>query len=211
METMLVTQALNELKTLDARLQREINPRDNIFVASAKTCESKVNPSTTKQEFIDRAKATMDSIDALIKRRAAIKAAIIESNANTTIEVCGEPMTVAQAIDLKSSIVYKKMVLSSLKSQLSSAVSNMNRQNDKMEQNIDALITTAFGKDSKQNIKEEDYATIANPYRKANEWSLVDPLRAEDKIKELTEYIEEFESTVDAKLQISNCITTISL
>lgn len=211
METMLVTQALNELKTLDARLQREINPRDNIFVASAKTCETKVNPSTTKQDFIDRAKSTMDSIDALIKRRAAIKAAIIESNANTVIEVCGEKMTVAQAIDLKSSIVYKKMVLSSLKGQLSNAVANMNRQNDKMEQNIDALITTAFGKDSKQNIKEEDYATIANPYRKANEWSLVDPLHAEDKIKELTEYIEEFESTVDAKLQISNCITTISL
>lgn len=41
--------------------------------------------------------------------------------------------------------------------------------------------------------------------------SLVDPLELDKKIAELEQYIEEFDATVDAKLQISNCITKIKV
>lgn len=47
--------------------------------------------------------------------------------------------------------------------------------------------------------------------RKSGEVSLVDPLELDKKIAELEQYIEEFDATVDAKLQISNCITKIEV
>ena len=47
----------------------------------------------------------------LISRRNKIKSAIIMSNAKTVVEVAGKQMTVAEAIDKKSSIEYEKELL----------------------------------------------------------------------------------------------------
>ena len=207
MEKMLVTQALNELKTLDARIGRAI--RSASFIAGAKTSDTKVAPGVTKEDFIKDAKASYDSVDDLIKRREAIKSAIIESNAKTMIDICGENISVAKAIDMKDSITYKKQLLNKMVTERDKVKTNVASQNIVMENKIDQLVSTAFGKESKQNIKPEDYDSIATPYRTANEYSLVDPLKLDDKIEELERYIEDFESTVDAKLQVSNCVTYI--
>ena len=125
------------------------------------------------------------------------------------VEICGEKIFVAKAIDMKDSIIYKKSLLVQMKSQRDKAKSNMVNQNITMENKIDQLVSTAFGKESKQNIKPEDYESIALPYRTANEYSLVDPLEIDKKIEDLERYIEDFEANIDSKLQVSNCITYI--
>ena len=205
MEKMLVTQGLNELKTLDSRINRAI--RGMNLVAAAKTSEKKVTPYITKEDFIKDAKATMDSISDLIKRRELIKNAIVESNAKTQIEICGETYSVAKVIDLKNSISYKKYLLNTMKQELADAQMEVSRHNKSMEQKIENLVATVYGKENKG--KTEDYDSIVIPYREREEYSLVDPIGIADKIDELEKYIEEFESTVDSKLQVSNCITTI--
>lgn len=205
MEKMLVTQGLNELKTLDARIMRTINNAN--FVASAKTSEKKVKPNVTKEEFTKDAKASMDSIYDLINRREKIKSAIVESNASTMIEVCGEKYSVAKVIDMKNSIMYKKCLLVKMKEQLAKAESNVAKNNSNMETRINELINTIYGKENK--TKSENFDSIVIPYREREEYSLVDPVNIKNVIEELEKFIEEFESTVDSKLQISNCITTI--
>lgn len=205
MEKMLVTQGLNELKTLDSRINRAI--RNSSFVASAKTSEKKVTPYITKEDFIKEAKSAMDSIGDLITRREAIKNAIVESNAKTQIEICGETYSVAKVIDMKNSISYKKFLLNTMKQQLADSQLEVERHNRAMEQKIDNLVATVYGKETKG--KAEDYDSIVIPYREREEYSLVDPIGIVDKIDELERFIEEFESTVDSKLQVSNCITTI--
>lgn len=208
MEKMLVTQGLNELKTLDSRITREI--MNSVFVGSAKTCDKNITPGYSKVDFNSKAKSSWDSIQSLIDRRELIKAAIVESNANTLVDVCGEKMSVAKAIDLKNSINYKKILLSTMKSQFADAIGVMSRANAKMESQIDNLVETSFGaKDGKTSIKESDYEAIAKPYREHNEVSLVDPLDIEKQIEAPETYIDEFTATIDQVLQISNCITTI--
>ena len=59
----------------------------------------------------------------MIKRRNQIKSAIIASNAVTMVEVAGVRMTVAEAIDKKSSIGYEKELLARLSEQFTDAVS----------------------------------------------------------------------------------------
>lgn len=207
MERMLVTQALNELKLLDSRISRAINTAT--LIEAAKTSCSKVSSGVAKEEFIEKAHASNNSVLDLIKRREMIKSAVIESNAKTMIEICGASVSIARAIDMKGSIVYYKQLLTRMISQRDAAKLLVVSQNVAMEGKIDQLVTTAFGKESKQNIKPEDYDSIAVPYRTSNEYSLVDPLCLDKKIEELERYIEDFESNIDSKLQVSNCVTYI--
>lgn len=209
MTEMLVTEALNELKTLDSRIDRAIKTAK--FIADAKTADNKVTPSKTKEDFKTEAQSSYDTIDSLIKRRDNIKAAIVASNATTTVDICGETMTVAKAIDTKASLAYKKTLLRAMKNQRDLAVSSMNSKNADLEKKIDNVVMTSFTAKDKSAVKPEDYDSIAVPMRKSGEVSLVDPLELDKKIAELEQYIEEFDATVDAKLQISNCITKIEV
>ena len=209
MEKMLVTQALNELKTLGSRIDRAIAEAD--FITASKVSEKNAAPGKTKDVFNKEAKTSMQQINDLIERREKIKAAVIASNAVTEVEIGGVKMTVAKAIDTKDSIEFKQDLLNMMKAQYAQAMKKVEDANQKMEKKIDDLVTTAYGKDGKDKIQESDFDAIAKPYRSANETGLVDPLGIEKKIKELSEYIEAFKSNVDSVLQISNCTTFIEV
>lgn len=205
MEKLLVTQALNELKLLDSRIVNEICKSK--FVASAKTVEKNITPYCSKENFITKAKSSFDSINALIERKSKIKAAVIASNATTKVEINGVTMTVAEALELKTSIGYKQDMLTDMKSQLASAKSEMEKKNLDLERKIDNILETMVSKDAK--TKKDDFKEITDPMRTNGEYSLVDPLRIEDVIEKLENEIDGFKSNVDSVLQISNCITTI--
>lgn len=204
-EKMLVTRALNELKLLDARITREIAEAD--FVAAAKTKDEKVHPHMTKKEYCDKAKARFQSIQDLIDRRAKIKAAIVESNAVTMVDIHGMKMTVAAAIDMKMSIEYWIDLNREIKRQHTDAVALANKKNLDMEKSIDKYLESMFGSEAKSN--KDKYIDNVTPIREANEYSLVDPINAEEESKKLTDMISGFQSEVDSVLQISNCTTWI--
>ena len=207
MEKMLVTVALNELKLLDSRIIKEIDRGS--FISSAKKSNPKVSPAMSKEEFIEEAKSKFNSVKDLIERRAKIKAAIVDSNAKTEVEIDGVKMTRADAIERKSSINYEKLMLNELKDQLNIHTAKVNSSNYEVDNKIDSLVQAAYGKEGKNNIKQEDYDAIAKPYREANEWDIVDPLNLKDVIEEMEKRIDGFESNVDSALQISNCTTYI--
>ena len=204
---MLVTVALNELKLLDSRIIKEIDRGS--FISSAKKSNPKVSPAMSKEEFIEEAKSKFNSVKDLIERRSKIKAAIVDSNAKTEVEIDGVKMTRADAIERKSSINYEKLMLNELKDQLNIHTAKVNSSNYEVDNKIDSLVQAAYGKEGKNNIKQEDYDAIAKPYREANEWDIVDPLNLKDVIEEMEKRIDGFESNVDSALQISNCTTYI--
>lgn len=209
-ETMLVTQALNELKTLDGRINRKI--KESTFVSGAKSSDKNVTPGYSKEDFNVDAKSNEQSIVDLIKRRERIKSAVVHSNAITVIEKLH--MTVAQAIDTKTSIAYKKTLLSYMVNQYNNAVATVNKHNSDVDYQINAMLNSMYnsGKDKdKKTYSEEDYNAIATPYKANNGWELVDPLNIKDEIDSLRKEIEDFESCVDSELQISNCTTTITI
>lgn len=206
MEKMLVTQALNELKLLDDRINKAIN--DAVLVIAAKRSEKKVNPNLTKEEFEIRAKAGYQSVLDLIERRKKIKAAVVTSNAMTKVIVHGEEMTVAEAIERKSTIDYEISLLRQMQSQWGVQNREMNMQNIRMEERIDKYIETFVGKDTSK-AKDNELEAMIKPMRESGEYALVDPLSIEKKIADLDDYIKGFKSEVDAVLQISNCNTYI--
>ena len=209
MEQILVTKGLNELKLLDSRINRKIEEGE--FIAAAKLSVQNVNGKTTKEAYKANAKADYQSIVDLIKRRNNIKSAIIQSNAVTKVDIAGKIMTVAEAIDKKSSIEYEISLLEKLTMQYKTSSDIIIKENEKVDYSIEQLLNTAYGKEGKEKITQASYDAIAEPYRKANEYGLVDALDGEKLIKEMKDKIERFLSEVDTTLQISNSTTIINI
>ena len=209
MEQILVTKGLNELKLLDSRINRKIEEGE--FIAAAKLSVQNVNGKITKEAYKANAKADYQSIVDLIKRRNNIKSAIIQSNAVTKVDIAGKIMTVAEAIDKKSSIEYEISLLEKLTMQYKTSSDIIIKENEKVDYSIEQLLNTAYGKEGKEKITQASYGAIAEPYRKANEYGLVDALDGEKLIKEMKDKIERFLSEVDTALQISNSTTIINI
>lgn len=209
MEKMLVTKGLNELKLLDKRIYSKISKGE--FVGAAKNSAINVDGKVTKEAFRANAKADYQSISDLIKRRNFIKSAIIKSNAVTMVEVAGKIMTVAEAIDKKSAIDYEESLLEELNNQYILAAEKVSKENNKVDESVEQLLNTAYGKEGKEKITQSSYDAIVNPYRQANEYELIDSLDIEKLIKNMREEIESFKSEVDTVLQISNSTTMIEI
>lgn len=206
MRKITVTEALKELKLYDDKIYKAIARAE--FVGAAKK-NSDLIGHKKKSTYENDAKSSFDSIMAMIKNRDALKSAIVNSNAITKVEIGGVTMTVAAAIEKKSSIEYDKRFLYAMKEQFDQAVSTVARENAKVDSQCDRLIETQLSGDNKTKIDKIDIEAFTAPYRKQREFAVVDPLDIEKKIVELETTIDTFEAEVDTKLNVSNALTTI--
>jgi hypothetical protein len=204
-----ITRALAELKLLNSRIERKIG--ESIFLAANKKSAKKVNNVFTKEEFVENAKADYQSVIDLIERRKKIKAAIVDSNAKTVVTIANKSMTVAEAIERKESIQYDKTLLNAMERQYNSVVAKVTSENEKVQQKLDDLLLTSFGKEGKQKASEDEIAVISKPYLEQNEFECIDPLEMAKKIRAMKEDIEGFTSEVDFILSESNTITKIEI
>lgn len=207
MNKITVAEALAELKNIYSEISSKI--KSATFVSTGKTNETNEQIFAAINKTTKEISDNYNNIISLMKRRDSLKNAIVKSNAETFVEICGEKMTVAALIELKDSIKYKQELYRAIKDEYKSAKHGMEVANMSMEDKLENLINIAFGRDNNNKIKEEDYNSIAAPYRKANEFSLVDPLNIEKKLEELDAYLEDFSANADSVLQISNCTTEI--
>lgn len=204
--TMLVTQGLNELKLLDDRISKKVCGAG--FITYAKKSAKKVS-GLNKETYRSLSEASYKSIMDLISRRNAIKSAIVQSNAITKVIVAGKEMTVAEAIERKTSISYEQSLLTELSRQYSAAKLKLEKENAKVDDQIDNLLVTAYGKDSKEKLTPAMHDAIATPYREANECEYVEGFDVLKTITTLSDEISAFLSEVDTVLQVSNSTTTI--
>lgn len=198
---MSITEALVELKTLDSRINKAIAKN---WCAVVK-CKDEKDPKTV--DAVDTIKANYQSVTDLIEQRAKIKSAIVKSNAVTEVIVAGETMTVAEAIERKSSITYDKELMHEMQAHLVGCISEVTNENRKVATRFDGILEKLVGSD-RNNISEEHKA-IAETYRQANEVMLLDPLNLEQRIEILEKRITDFESNIDVALSMSNATTFI--
>lgn len=204
-----ITEALVELKLYDAKINKALS--STTFVGSKKKSESKVDNVVNLDTFITAAKSGYQSVSDLIKNRAAIKSAVVQSNAVTNVEIAGKAYTVAEAIERKNSIEYDKDLLNEMKTQWANETLKVNRENQKVSAQVDKMLEASLGRDSDKKVSESDLATIHDAYHERNDWELVDPLGLYEKIQQLETEIDAFEADVDIRLSISNSVTYIEV
>lgn len=208
-QAMSVTRGLRELKLLDQRITSSIQALPVADVKQEKFKEKALLSNLNITQFENNAKAKLQSVEDLMKRKNDIKTAIVLSNAKTRVKVGTKEMTVAEAIEQKSSIDQKKALLSKLRAEFNRVHNQVEAQRAKVERDIEKLVEMNIGKDRKTD--SEDFQKIAEPMLKANLYELIDPLKVKDRIETLEKEIEDFESNIDIALSEVNSKTEIQL
>ena len=205
---MTIHRALVDLKLIDSKIEKGIS---EIEPTGMMQQDKPVNDFYKKEDFESAAKAKLQSVLDLIERKNKIKSAIVMSNGITIVEVAGKKMTVADAINYKNIIVFKKQLLASLSKKHNKVKSKVQTENEKVN-NValeNAKIMIGRQGDDKVKPTDDDVKAIVEPFVKRNELHLVDPLKVEELIEKMNSEIELFEAEVDAVLSESNSLTTI--
>lgn len=210
--TMSVTRALAELKRLDDRIARAVNSGVFIGVSMGTGTQIKAHGNTgvTVEQLTSGIQSAYDSVTALFTQRDKIKAAIVKSNAVTTVQLGARTLTVAEAIELKRSVANKRALLSFLQRQQATANQTVATLNAQLEAAIDSNLKTIYGAD-KSKTDKETYDLIAKPQKAAKEAALVDPLNLVDKIKAIEEEVSLVDTELDFTLSEVNAKTDIEV
>jgi hypothetical protein len=198
-----ITRALAEIKSLNDRIEKAT--RNTVFATV--TVGGKTTNGQDLQTATNLLTSNLQSVQDLIKRRQAVKAAIIRSNAVTTVTINGVDMSVAEAIERKGSIDKERALMSVLQQQLGQVRTVVERNNVQMQQRIDTMIQTAVGKERKAT--EEELDAISKPYTASNITSPLDPNGVEAVISKMESDINGFLFEVDFVLSEANAKTLI--
>ena len=204
-EQISITRALAEIKTLDARIVKSTNERYVEMSVGGSVVGSNRSEDETKAAI----KQKFQSFTDLVKRRNALKCAIVSSNANTKVKIGDKEMLVAEAIERKNSIAFEEQMINNLRSQHRTAISKVESTNIQANQRLDQMIEVNLGKDRKASA--DDYDVIAKPFIAKNEAKLIDPLDLEALVQQLQNDVDEFKLNVDFALSEINAVTKITV
>lgn len=143
MEKVTIHRALSELKLIGSKIEKQI---EEIVPSGIVQAGKLVNGVYLKDDFEKAVKAKYQSVTDLIDRRNRIKSAVVKANGVTEVEVAGIKMTIADAINLKAVIGFKKQLTERMKKQHNSAKANLEKNNAQIEANALKLAEVALGK-----------------------------------------------------------------
>ncbi|WP_060204941.1 hypothetical protein [Sporosarcina koreensis] len=205
-QTMSIHRALSELKTLNDRIPKAIQEAD--FIATDRKSAQKIN-GLSIEDYEKTIQAGFDKAVSLIERRNRLKDAIVQSNAITEVVVAGERMTVAKAIERKSSIVNEEKLLAAMVGKRRTAINRLTMENESLPSRLEDYLTAILG--NKEHAKKEEVELHTKSFMERNEYVLIDPLKLDKRIEEWEERITSFQAEVDAVLSESNAITKITI
>lgn len=199
-----VTRALAQIKSLNDRIEKGISVPFVTNITGGKHATGKSIDEITKT-----LSASLQSVKDLIEQRKALKSAVVRSNATTKVTINGTELTVAEAIERKSSIALEQRLLHQLKGQLAQVTANVERSNVEMTKRLDQLLVTAVGKDRQASTAELD--AISKPFKEQNEAKALDPNDLSKVIEQLQADIDGFLLEVDYALSEINATTQVEV
>jgi len=194
MEKITITRGLTSLKTLEKKILKAIN--DAEFTAV------KVGNKTVDLDAVK----DLQKVNDLISYRAKLKSAIAMSNAATNVKIGQETMKVTEAIERKTSVMFKVKLLEKMKRDFVYKTDEVEDINQDVNGRLDKLLRTSVGDG---NAAEAE--AISKPFLERNYAKLFDPLNLQGKMEVLDTEIDDFLENVDVCLSESNSTTFIEV
>lgn len=209
-EVMTVHKALCELKMLDKRINESIMSAE--FCRANKHSNVKIDGGTIAEyeaAAVSKYQSTMD----MIIRRDAIKRAVVASNAATEVTIGGNRYTVADAVELRRhGLSYRRTLLQAMTLQLKRVRSTIEQKNgEELTRAADKMVEVYYGRQTDVKAITEEMKATREKFIEDNTYELLDPIRAENRIRELDREITAFETEVDSALSVSNAVTEITV
>jgi hypothetical protein len=209
MTVITVTEALAELTLLQKRIESARAALENGTLITVVEVGKVPTGFKSREEYEVNAKALVQRVQALLDRRRAIKRAIVVSNASTRVTVAGEEMTVAEAIEMKNFIVYYEAILGTMQSAYTQTRNQYEKAQAKIKERLDKLALEVLGKN--EAVNSDQYQSLVDSFMAREGVELLDPTNISKEIERRMIFIEEFKSTCDRVLSISNATTTVEI
>lgn len=209
-EVMTVHKALCELKMLDKRINESIMTAE--FCRANKHSNTKIDGGTIAEyeaAAVSKYQSTMD----MIIRRDAIKRAVVASNAVTEVTIGGNRYTAADAVELRRhGLSYRRTLLQAMTLQLKRVRSTIEQKNgEELTRAADKMVEVYYGRQTDVKAITEEMKATREKFIEDNTYELLDPIRVENRIRELDKEITAFETEVDSALSVSNAVTEITV
>lgn len=209
-EVMTVHKALCELKMLDKRINESIMTAE--FCRANKHSNVKIDGGTIAEyeaAAVSKYQSTMD----MIIRRDAIKRAVVASNAVTEVTIGGNRYTVADAVELRRhGLSYRRTLLQAMTLQLKRVRSAIEQKNgEELTRAADKMVEVYYGRQTDVKAITEEMKATREKFIEDNTYELLDPIRVENRIRELDKEITAFETELDSALSVSNAVTEITV
>ncbi|OCR01328.1 hypothetical protein BCD67_12515 [Oscillatoriales cyanobacterium USR001] len=207
MVMMTVTDALAELTLLEKRIDSARAALDNNTLIAVVEVGKVPTGFKSREDHQTKARAALQKVDALIVRRRTIKRSLVLSNASTMVTIAGQEMTLAEAIEMKSFIAYYEAIMGTMQSAFSRTRKEYDVAQARVKERLDKLAMEVLGK----NAASEKYQSLADSFLEREGVELLDPNNIAEEIERRQTFIEEFKSTCDRVLSISNARTAIEI
>ena len=215
-EKMLVTQALDERDLLVKKIGDKIQ-KIQMVDTKKRNEEKTVNARVTPEEFGSTASAAYQSIMDLIDRFQRIDAAIVASNAASTVKTSYGEFTVAGAIALRNRLkrngiytdagAFELLLTAQIERQYQNAVQTAEYKNKGLESQAETMRLSILGKDSK--VKDTKPLEVVDAYIRENTTEVIDPLESQKKVQELKDKVDMLLTELDTQIKVSNATTMI--
>lgn len=206
-ETITLTYALTELKLLSKRITKQLNTIKPVVVKKGNKFDASIK---SQEEYEKNVKAEWQSLNDLMARRRKIKTALVMANAVTKVEIAGETMTIAEAIERKNMLDMEETIIKEMRSKLVRAQRQADKHNEEVKENLMTLLEATYGQKTGQ-LSKEAYDRVGTPFMENNEAKLIDPLNCDKIMKKMEEKSEKFYGEVDVCLSIANAKTEITI
>ena len=217
-ERLLVTQALDERDLLVKKIADKIGKA--VIVDVIRNNEETVSGARIdKEAFARQAKAAYQQINDLITRFQKIDAAIVASNANTTIRTSYGEFSVAGAISLRARLrgtgVYDKRadfegkLLEKMEKSFQAQIARLESENRDLQSTAESMRLSILGKDSK--VRDDKPLDVVEAYVRENTTVLVDPLDIKKQIEAMKERRENLLRELETQIKVSNATTFIEI
>jgi hypothetical protein len=208
---MTVFEALNQTRVLEKRIPgliEQLEPvvpvRDGL-IRSAASQKYKGDVKAWGKDHAGR----LQQIEALIENRRRLKAAIVQSNATTTVNIGGTTMTVAEAIEFRRDT---RAMYQALMAQIGRAytvtMSEAERTNAKARAEAEKAVGAMLG-DAK--VDQETIVPMIEARMKASIIQVAQAFDVEGVLESLRVRLEKFDTEVDAALTTANVTAQVEV
>lgn len=205
-----VTRAIATQKALTARIADATNHL-NLLV-----------PTRGEDEYreVEGYKGTIEECEAAINKvwqrlndtiavRNSIRAALVKSNALTTIKIGDKEMTIVEALDFRNSLPEREGLLKRFKANLVQVGNNHDNQMNQYHARLGQIRSEALNANKK--VDETFEAMFITPQIKSHKPDILDPINLKQVVEQWTKEIDDFKLNIDYALSESNAVTKITI
>jgi len=205
-----ITEVLTTLKLLDKRIAKLSNQLTFHAVETANGRFSVGNESYPSLEKAEAAiKTAYNRVTSLLARRARLKGRLTLSNAVTKVYVGGKDISVAEAIEMKSSITSQLTIENRLSKSITLAARVVEDSERRIATLTDRRVSQIMDNKKSLDAGDDTVSIIEKAVRKSEEVKVHDPLKATELLENLQERIQDFLGSIDTRLTISNSVTFV--